>query len=160
MKECRSNSAAFGGPSFFITSGCFSLFGLLFPQIQRLWSYLHTLRTMLYVCWLVSKSNSVSPLGGLDLWDGYITWAKVFHCFLRAVSRIALNPCFTHGFGTCPRASYVPDPWGAEHLAGIVSACCSKWMSKGCERAACYEAASQEYVGFEMVSGVAAYMQS
>lgn len=60
----------------------------------------------------------------------------------------------------CPKASYVPDPWGAEHLAGIVSACCSKQMSKGCERAACYEAASQEYVGFEMVSGVAAYMQS
>lgn len=72
----------------------------------------------------------------------------------------ASNPCFTCGFGVCPEASCVPDPWGAEHLAGIVSVCCSKWVSKGCEKAARCEAASQEYMGFEMVSGVAAYMQS
>lgn len=67
----------------------------------------------------------------------------------------APNSCFTRGFGICPKASYVSEPWGAEHLAGIVWACCSKWMSKGCEKATCYGVASQEYVGFEMVSGVA-----
>lgn len=72
----------------------------------------------------------------------------------------APNSSFTSGFGMCHTASYVPDSWGVEHLAGVVSAGCSKWVSKGCEKATCYEAASQRYVGFKMVSGVAAYMQS
>lgn len=43
---------------------------------------------------------------------------------------------------------------------GLFSVCCSKWVSRGYERAMCYEASPQEYMGLEMVSGVAVYVLS
>lgn len=56
MKEQKSNTAAFGGASFWKEiSDWFSLFDLVLKS-QHLRSYLHALVTTLYVCWLVSKS--------------------------------------------------------------------------------------------------------
>lgn len=162
MKEQKSNTAAFGGASFWKEiSDWFSLFDLVLKKSAS--EKLLACISDYTICLLVG----VKVLGWCypSRWAGPVRWiyhlSQGFPLFSESsVVCCCLKFLLYPWFGMCPKTSYVPDRWGAEHLLGIVSVCCSKWVSKGCEKATCYEAASQEYMGVERVSGVAAYTQS
>lgn len=172
MKECRSSSAACGGASYGKWLRCIRLSILVcFFLSQNPTS----VKLFPYVKHYTSKRL---PAGGKVLERRYhlgeprpVSWAwemgtspeprilvifqELYHVLLPEIPGLPMV------LACAPKLPYVPDPRGAELPAGVVfSACCSKWMSRGYEKATCYEAASPEYMGLEMVSGVAIYILS